>query len=183
MTKRIVAMALLVTLGFGGVITVRVRQLNAQLTQRNIELNDAKLQLAEAQKKLAFLETSKTRVQVTAYALTDDFGPTPVFSNNTPARTAFAVPRHTLPAGKVLNVALSPTAEKKLHARLNDTLVLITRRSHRQYMARFVDRTAQSETRPVVDVLFADAHQARIWGRQSFDVADISTPGSPFRQE
>ena len=64
MTKRIVAMALLVTLGFGGVITVRVRQLNAQLTQRNIELNDAKLQLAEAQKKLAFLETSKTRVQV-----------------------------------------------------------------------------------------------------------------------
>jgi hypothetical protein len=183
MTKRIVAMALLVTLGFGGVITIRVRQLNAQLTQRNIELNDAKLQLAEAQKKLAFLETSKTRVQVTAYALTDDFGPTPVFPNNTPARTAFAVPRHTLPAGKVLNVALSPTAEKKLHARLNDTLVLITRRSHRQYMARFVDRTAQTETRPVVDVLFADAHQARIWGRQSFDVADISTPGSPFREE
>jgi hypothetical protein len=183
MTKRIVAMALLVTLGFGGVITIRVGQLNAQLTQRNIELNDAKLQLAEAQKKLAFLETSKTRVQVTAYALTDDFGPTPVFSNNTPARTAFAVPRHTLPAGKVLNVALSPTAEKKLHARLNDTLVLITHRSHRQYMARFVDRTAQTETRPVVDVLFADAHQARIWGRQSFDVADISTPGSPFRQE
>ncbi len=183
MTKRIVAMALLVTLGFGGVITIRVRELNAQLAQKNIELGDAKLQLAEPKKKLEFLESAKTRVQVTAYALTDDFGPAPVFSNNTPARTAFAVPKHTLPAGKVLNVALSPTAEKRLHARLNDTLVLMTRRSQPQYMARFVDRTAQTETRPVVDVLFADAHQARIWGRQSFDVADISRPGSPFRQE
>ena len=183
MTKRIVAMALLVTLGFGGVITVRVRELNAQLAQKNVELGDAKLQLAEAKKKLEFLESAKTRVQVTAYALTDDFGPAPVFSNNTPARTAFAVPKHTLPAGKVLNVALSPTAEKRLHARLNDTLVLMTRRSQRQYMARFVDRTAQTETRPVVDVLFADGHQARIWGRQSFYVADISSPGSPFRQE
>jgi hypothetical protein len=183
MTKRIVAMALLVTSVFGGVITLRVRQLNAQLAQSSVELNDAKLQLAEAQKKLAFLDASKTRVQVTAYALTEDFGPAPVFSNNTPARTAFAVPKHTLPAGKVLNVALSPMAEKKLHARLNDTLVLMTRGSHRQYMARFVDRTAQTETRPVVDVLFADAHQARIWGRQSFYVANISSPGSPFREE
>jgi hypothetical protein len=183
MTKRIVAMALLVTLGLGGVITVRVRQLNVQLALSKAQLNDAKLQLAEAQRKLEFLDASKTRVQVTAYALTDDFGTNPLFSNNTPARTAFAVPRHTLPSGKVLNVALSPQAEKKLHARLNDTLVLMTRRSHRQYMARFVDRTAQTETRPVVDVLFADAHQARIWGRQSFFVADISTPGSPFRRE
>jgi len=34
-----------------------------------------------------------------------------------------------------------------------------------------------------VDVLFADAHQARIWGRQAFDVADISRAGSPFREE
>jgi len=74
MTKRIVAMALLVTLGFGGVITVRGRELNAQLAQKNIELGDAKLQLAEAKKKLEFLESAKTRVQVTAYALTDDFG-------------------------------------------------------------------------------------------------------------
>ena len=183
MTKRLLAVALLMTSVFGGLVTQRARQLNAQLAQRNAELNEARTQLADASQKLAFLDAAKMRVQVTAYALTEDFGENPVFSNNTPARTAYAVPKHTLPAGKVLNVALSPTAEKKLHAKLNDTLVLTTRRSHRQYMARFVDRTAQNETRPVVDVLFADAHQARIWGRQTFDVADISRAGSPFREE
>jgi hypothetical protein len=106
-----------------------------------------------------------------------------VFSNNTPAREAYAVPKHTLPAGKVLNVALSPPAERRLRANLNDTLVLTTRRSHHQYLARFVDRTAQTETRPVVDVLFADAHQARIWGRQSFYAVNISRSGSPFGQD
>ena len=183
MTKRLLAVALLMTSVFGGMVTMRARQLNTQLAQRNAELEKARMQLADANQKLAFLDASKTRVQVTAYALTDDFGDNPVFSNNTPARTAYAVPKHTLPSGKILNVALSPTAERKLHARLNDTLVLTTRRSNRQYMARFVDRTAQGETRSVVDVLFADAHQARIWGRQTFYVADISRPGSPFREE
>jgi hypothetical protein len=183
MTKRLLAVALLMTSVLGGLVTLRARQLNTQLAQRNSELNAARQQLADANQKLAFLDATKTRVQVTAYALTDDFGDNPVFSNNTPARTAYAVPKHTLPAGKVLNVALSPIAEKKLHAKLNDTLVLTTHRSHRQYMARFVDRTAQNETRPVVDVLFADAHQARIWGRQNFYVANISRPGSPFSAE
>jgi hypothetical protein len=163
--------------------TAQVRKLDRELHRREAELADAKNKLADATKKLDFLEASKARVQVTAYALTDDFGPNPVFSNSAPARQAYAVPKHTLPAGKVLNVALSPVAERKLHARLNDTLVLTTRRDHRRYIARFVDRTAQSEVRPVVDVLFADAHQARIWGRQSFYVADISRPDSPFRQE
>jgi len=161
----------------------RIQQLQQQLEQRDRELADVRNQLADANKKLAFLATSKTGVQVTAYALTEDFGPNPVFSNNTPAREAYAVPKHTLPAGKVLNVALSPLAERKLRANLNDTLVLTTRRNHRQYLARFVDRTAQTETRPVVDVLFADAHQARIWGRQSFYAVNISRSGSPFGQD
>jgi hypothetical protein len=49
-------------------------------------------------------------------------------------------------------------------------------------VARFVDRTAQSETRPVVDILFADAHQARIWGRQKLYAVNISRLDSPFRQ-
>lgn len=183
MTKRILAVALLMTVVFGGVVTIRARRLDKQLAERQIQLNDAQLQLAAANRKLAFLEANKTRVQVTAYALTEDFGENPLFSNNTPARTAYAVPKHTLPPGRVLNVALSPVAEKRLHARLNDTLVLSARHSDRQYMARFVDRTAQTETRPVVDVLFADAHQARIWGRRSFYVANISRPGSPFGEE
>jgi hypothetical protein len=190
MTKTISAIALLITMVPGVGVTVhryqnnavQVQQLQQQLQQREHELDDARNQLADANKKLAFLETSKTRVQVTAYALTEDFGPDPLFSNNTPARKAYAVPKHTLPAGKVLNIALSPLAERRLHASLNDMLVLTTRRSHRQYIARFVDRTAQSETRPVVDVLFADAHQARIWGRQSFYAVNISQANSPFAQ-
>jgi len=159
-----------------------VHDLSAQLQRTQGELSDTKLQLADAQEKLTFIEQHKTRVQVTAYALTEDFGPDPTFSNNTPARQAYAVPRHTLPAGKVLNVALSPLAERRLQAHLNDTLVLQTR-SHKKYVARFVDRTAQSETRPVVDILFSDAHQARIWGRQNLDAVNISRLDSPFRQQ
>lgn len=184
--------ALLITLVLTVTITVwgfassvnnhAVRDLTKQLQTAQVQLNDAQLQLAAANAKMNFVEANKARVQVTAYALTEDFGPNPVFSNNTPARSAYAVPRHTLPAGRVLNVALSPLAERKLHARLNDTLLLQTR-GHRHYVARFVDRTAQTETRPVVDILFADAHQARIWGRQNLYAVNISTLDSPFRQQ
>lgn len=192
MTMRNLMMVLLITSVLGAGVALRrhenaqnvamVRQLSTQLEQTRSKLLQTTAQLSDANKKLAFLENSKTRVQVTAYALTDDFGPDPVFSNNTPARHAYAVPRHTLPTEKVLNVALSPPAERKLHANLNDTIVLISRNHKRQHLARFVDRTAQTETRPVVDVLFADAHEARIWGRRSFYAINISRPDSPFQQ-
>jgi hypothetical protein len=128
------------------------------------------------------LDASKDRVQVTAYVLMEDFGPDPVFSNNSPARSTYAVPKHTLPTCEILNVALSPVAEQKLHAHLNDTIVLISRNRAHTYLATFVDRTAQTETRPVVDILFADAHEARIWGRRSFYAVDISGLDSPFQQ-
>jgi hypothetical protein len=192
MTMRNLTMALLVTfvlgagVGFHRYENVRnaavVRQLSDQLQQTKSELVDVTVRLTEANKKLGFLESSKARVQVTAYALTGDFGPDPVFSNNAPARSAYAVPKHTLPAGKVLNIALSPMAERKLHANLNDTIVLMSRNRTRKHLARFVDRTAQTETRPVVDILFADAHEARIWGRRSFYAVNISRPDSPFQQ-
>lgn len=193
MTKRHFTIALLVTFVLAGSITLRsfeshrnvqrVQELTAQLQRAQGELEQTRVQLADANRKLVFLEATKARVQVTAYALTPDFGPDPVFSNNSPARSAYAVPKHTLPTEKVLNVALSPLAERKLHANLNDTLVLTTRRGSKRYVARFVDRTAQSETRPVVDVLFANAHQARIWGRQTFYAVNISRSDSPFRAE
>jgi hypothetical protein len=192
MTVRNLAMALLVTFVLGAGVGLHryenvrnaavVRQLSAQLEQTKSELVDATVRLSEANKKLGFLESSKARVQVTAYALTDDFGPDPVFSNNAPARSAYAVPKHTLPAEKVLNVALSPIAERKLHATLNDTIVLMSGNRAHKHLARFVDRTAQTETRPVVDILFANAHEARIWGRRSFYAVDISRPDSPFQQ-
>ena len=160
-----------------------VRQLSDELAQTKSELGDATVRLSEANEKLGFLESSKARVQVTAYALTDDFGPDPVFSNNAPARSAYAVPKHTLPAEKVLNIALSPMAERTLQANLNDTIVLMSRNRTRKHLARFVGRTAQTETRPVVDILFADAHEARNWGRRSFYAVNISRPDSPFQRE
>jgi hypothetical protein len=192
MTMRNLTMALLVTFVLGTSVGLHryeharnaalVRQLGDQLQQAKSELVDVTVRLTQANQKLAFLDSSKARVQVTAYALTGDFGPDPVFSNNAPARSAYAVPKHTLPAGKVLNIALSPTAERKLHANLNDTIVLMSRNRTRKHLARFVDRTAQTETRPVVDILFADAHEARIWGRRSFYAVDISRSDSPFQQ-
>ena|SRR5436305_886929 len=190
MKARSSTIALLITFVLAITVTLRgyphgddevVRQLREQLQQTQAQLAGTATQLADARQKLGFLEASKARVQVTAYALTDDFGPDPVFSNNTPARTAYAVPKHTLPNEKVLNVALSPEAEHKLHANLNDTIVLMSRNRRNKHLARFVDRTAQSETRSVVDILFADAHQARIWGRQPFYAVDISRSDSPFR--
>lgn len=193
MMTRNLALALLITLVPAVSVTFSryekrrnaavVEQLTVQLQQTRNELASTAGQLAAANKRLGFLEESKSRVQVTAYALTDDFGPDPVFSNNTPARSAYAVPKHSLPTGKVLNVALSPLAERKLHANLNDTIVLTSRNRRSQHIARFVDRTAQSETRPVVDVLFADAHQARIWGRRSYYAVDISRVDSPFSRQ
>ncbi len=193
MTKRHFEISLVVTFALAGSITLhsllrrwdahRLEQVSAQLQRTQGELAQTRVQLADANRKLGFLDATKARVQVTAYALTPEFGPEPLFSNTKPARSAYAVPKHTLPKGKVLNVALSPLAERKLHANLNDTLLLTTRRGGERYVARFVDRTAQTETRPVVDVLFADAHQARIWGRQSFYAVDISRPDSPFRAE
>ncbi len=185
-------MALLITLVLGAGMALRshenahsaavVRQLSDQLEQTKTKLADVTAQLSAANRQLGFLEAAKARVQVTAYALTEDFGPDPVFANNVPARNAYAVPKHTLPTGRILNVALSPTAERKLHANLNDTIVLMSRNRARKHLAHFVDRTAQSETRPVVDIFFADAHEARIWGRQSFYAVDISRPDSPFQQ-
>jgi hypothetical protein len=193
MTIRGWMMALLITSVLGAGVTLRryengrsariVRELSDELQRTRTQLWDATARLDEANKKLGFLEASKAPVQVTAYALTDDFGKDPVFSNNAPARSAYAVPKHTLPADKVLNIALSPMAERRLHARLNDTVVLMSRNRTDQHLARFVDRTAQTEARPVVDVLFADAHQARIWGRQTFYAVNISQRDSPFRSD
>jgi hypothetical protein len=190
MTMRNLAMAFLITSVLGVTITLHnyettknmtvVRQLTDQLQQTRAELAATTVQLSDANHKLEFLEASKARVQVTAYALTEDFGPNPMFSNNAPARSAYAVPKHKLPAGHIINVALSPTAERTLHAKLNDTLVLVSRNRSQRHLAHFVDRTKQTEIRPVVDVLFADAHQARLWGRQSFYAVDISRPDSPF---
>jgi hypothetical protein len=70
---------------------VAVRQLSDQLEQTKTMLVDAMAQLSYANKKLGFLDAAKVRVEVTAYALTDDFGPNPLLANNGASR----VPAHT----------------------------------------------------------------------------------------
>jgi hypothetical protein len=177
----LVALIAVVTL-LGATISVlryENHNLAAQLRVRNAELAEAKSNLLDARYKLGYIEQRKSAVQVTAYALTPDFGDNPIFSNGGEAKKAFAVPTPHLPANRTLNVALSPVVEHRLKAKLNDTIVLVSKRGHK-VLARFVDRTAQSETRPVVDVLFSDAHQARIWGRQNYYAVNISSSDSPF---
>ena len=95
-------MALLITLAVGASVVlgshenadnaVAVRQLSDQLEQTKTMLADAMAQLSHANEKLGFLDAAKVRVQVTAYALTDDFGPDPLFANNAPARRAMRCP-------------------------------------------------------------------------------------------
>jgi hypothetical protein len=180
--------ALLISIAFGATVFVQYERnhtLVSQLNQKDQELSSSKSELqivktrlAIAEKKLGFLDKYKTGVQVTAYAAAPDRK----FSDGTAVLHAYAVPRHTLPEDKVVNVALSPVAQRKLHAKLNDYIVLIQKRSHRKTIAHFVDLTADTETRSVVDVFFADAHQAFLWGRQGgFDAVNLSSPDSPFK--
>jgi hypothetical protein len=69
-------------------------------SRKNPSLVDATLGLSEAKQNLGFHESTKSRVRLTGYALTEDFAPHPIFSNDAPARSAYAVPKHTLPAAE-----------------------------------------------------------------------------------
>ena len=70
-------------------------------------------------------------------------------------------------------------AERNLHATLNDTIVLISRKRGQQHLARFVDRTAQDDS-PGGGHPLRRCTPARIWGRQSFYAVDISRADAPF---
>jgi hypothetical protein len=182
------AVVVLVSLLFGAAVfenrslTYNLNRKDSELTQARIELQDTKTLLKIARQKLGYLEQNKAVVQVTAYALSPAFGDNPVFANGRHARTAFAVPSVTLPDDKVINVALSPSAQVKLHAKMNDILVLMDKRGRRKLVvARFVDTTAPEENRPVVDVYFSNTSKAKMWGRHFEYVAiNISTSNSPF---
>lgn len=188
MKKYMLVVALLISIVFGTTVFVlheqnhvlvsQLNQKDQELSSSKTELQVAKTRLAIAEKKLGFLDQFKTGVQVTAYVATPDQR----FSDGKDVLHAYAVPRHTLPEDKVVNVALSPAAQVKLHAKLNDYIVLIQRRNRRKTIAHFVDITADTEARPVVDVLFANAGQAILWGRQGgFDAVNLSSLDSPFQ--
>jgi hypothetical protein len=154
------------------------------LTAQSSELQQTKLQLqqtthllASAEEKLGFLNQHKTAVQVTAFT---GHG---VFASGLKTAKSYAVPRHTLPEDKVLNIALSPTARRSLHAQMNDYIVLLDKNQQRVKLARFVDTTAAKEVRPVVDIFFAKQAEALTFGRQHYLAVNISAQDSPFQEK
>lgn len=188
MKKLKLAVALLISIVLGGKFWslheqnhTLVRQLNdqsKQLSYTQTELKQIQIRLAVAERKLGFLDKYKTSVQVTAYT---EASSSSRFSDGESTEAVYAVPRHTLPEDRIVSVALSPTAQTRLHARLHDYIVLIHKRNHRKTIARFVD-IIPNESRPVVDVFFANSQQARQWGRKTdYYAVNISSPNSPFR--
>ncbi len=154
------------------------------LTAQGNELQETKLQLqktnhllASAESKLGFLNRHKTAVQVTAFTGQGSF------ASGLKTEQSYAVPNHVLPEGKVLNIALSPTARMNLHARMNDYIVLFDKRQHKSRLAHFVDTTSADELRPVVDVFFDKKSEAVAFGRQHFLAVNISAQDSPFQEE
>jgi hypothetical protein len=151
------------------------------LTTQSHELQQTKLQLQEttnllvnAEKKLGYLDQHKTAVQVTAYTGQGRF------ASGLKTAQSYAVPHHTLPVDKVLNVALSPPARRSLDAQMNDYIVLLDKDQQKARLARFVDTTSAHEQRPVVDVYFAEQGEAQTFGRQHYLAVDISAEDSPF---
>jgi hypothetical protein len=156
------------------------RTLTAQgneLEQTKLQLQKTKHLLASAENKLGFLNQHKTAVQVTAFTGQGSF------ASGIKTAQSYAVPKHILPEDKVLNIALSPTARRNLHARMNDYIVLLDKYQKKARLARFVDITSTNELRPVVDVFFAKQGDALIFGRQHYLAVNISANDSPFQKE
>ena len=147
-----------------------------ELEQTKAELQKTKHLLATAENKLGFLTKYKTAVQVTAFTGKGNF------ANGTETNQSYAVPKHVLPEGKVLSIALSPAARQNLHANMNDYILLFDKRQQKKVLTRFVDTTSPAELRSVVDVFFADADEARIFGRQHYFAVNVSSENSPFKQ-
>jgi hypothetical protein len=157
-----------------------LRTLTAQtseLQQTKIQLQETKHLLASAENKLGFLNRRKTAVQVTAFTGHGRF------ASGLKTAQSYAVPHHTLPEDKVLNIALSPTARRNLHAEMNDYIVLLDNNQQKTRLAHFVDTTSAKELRPVVDVFFAKQAEAVTFGRQHYLAVNISAEDSPFTAE
>lgn len=148
-----------------------------ELQQTRLQLQDTTFLLVSAENKLEYLNQHKTAVQVTAYTGQGKF------ASGQKTAHSYAVPHHILPDDKVLNVALSPVARQKLHAQMNDYIVLLDKDQQKTRLARFVDTTSANEQRPVVDVYFAQQDEARTFGRQHYLAVNISAQDSPFTTE
>lgn len=189
---RVVAIGSVAFLAIGSVVVLtniaRYQQdknyfLNALAAQSNeldwtrFQLENTERLLANEENKLGFLNQHKTSVQVTAFTGQGSF------ASGLKTAQSYAVPHHVLPDDKVLNIALSPTARRSLHARMNDYIVLLDKNQQKMKLARFVDTTAAKEIRPVVDIFFAQQAEALTFGRQHYLAVNISAQDSPFQEK
>ncbi len=149
----------------------------SELERTKLQLQKTEHLLASAENKLGFLNQHKTAVQVTAFTGQGSF------ASGQKTAQSYAVPQHILPEDKVLNIALSPTARRNLHARMNDYIVLFDKYEQKTRLARFVDTTSSSELRPVIDIFFAKEREALTFGRQHFLAVNISSENSPFQAQ
>ena len=192
MKKFKLVVALLIPIAFGATVfvlreqnhalvrnfTQKNNELNQELSLTKTELKQVKTRLEVAENKLGFLNNHKAMVEVTAYTKSSS---TSRFADGRSVLRAYAVPEHVLPEDHVVYVALSPTAQARLHAHMHDYLVLAHKGSSKRTIARFVD-IMPAEKRPVVDVFFADSRQAFLWGRKrDYYAVNISSNDSPFK--
>ncbi len=154
-----------------------LRTVAAEGNELKLQLQETKNLLIGAETKLGYLDQHKTAVQVTAFTGHGSF------ADGQQTAHSYAVPNHILPKNKVLNIALSPTARRKLHAQMNDYIVLLDKKQQEPRLARFVDTTSAKELRPVVDVFFATKREAITFGRQRYLAVNISAEDSPFATE
>lgn len=148
-----------------------------ELEQTKLQLQQTANLLVRAENKLGFLDLHKTAVQVTAFTGRGSF------ASGLKTAGSYAVPYHILPEDKVLNIALSPSARRSLHARMNDYIVLLDENLQNAKLARFVDTVSAKEVRPVVDVFFARHAEALTFGRQHFLAVNLSAQDSPFLEQ
>jgi len=160
-------------------LTHQLEQKDKQINQVQIELTQVKHLLETSEQKLGYLAAHKTPVQVTAFCKQPHSNR---FANGHSVHSAYAVKKRTLPDDVIVNVALSPTTQRRLNARMGDLIVIMDKNGHRKTVARFVDTTFAGESRAVIDVYFANPENARHWGRKDgYYAVNISGKASPFK--
>ena len=180
-----------VILAIGEVAAVREKRLRYEIQNRDTQIVQLGQQLVETEAKLAaddiklgYLDKYSKRVLVTAYTTRQGelsrHGWGYWFANGERTRGAFGVVGSILPQDHILNVALSPSAQAALHARMNDYLAFRLSGSNKVLLARFVDTTSKDQKKPVVDVFFRDRIAASEWGCKRGYAVDVSRRVAPF---
>lgn len=144
-SRYLLIVSLLLNIGFGYNL-VKYKSDNSILKK---SILDTVQNIGSIESKI--LGLNKQNVQVTAYS---------------PKSGQFA-------NGRPVAAAISPVIERDYNIKLGDSVVLFEQ-GKPKILANIVDRTAQTETRPVVDLLFRNKNEAISFGRRNLMIAKIS---------